>query len=103
MKLFLYIVGGTIVTGLVFWFITTSNAPANSLLTIFFAAICIASPLGAFWMTYMAIRYEKNPWPMVLLGLFVPFTFLWYYFERVRPGKLPSHPHYTHGDDEMRS
>ncbi len=38
-------------------------------------------------MLYMAIRYEKHPLPMVLLA-FVPFAFFWYYFERVRPGKL---------------
>lgn len=37
---------------------------------------------------YMSIRYEKKPLPMLALALFVPFTFVWYYFERVRPGKL---------------
>ena len=45
------------------------------------------SPLGRLWMGYMAIRYEKNPFPMLLPALFVPFTFVWYCFERVRPGK----------------
>jgi len=39
-------------------------------------------------MMYMSIRYEKKPLPFVLLALLIPFTFLWYYFERVRPGKL---------------
>jgi len=39
-------------------------------------------------MAYICIRYEKNPLPLVVLALCVPFTFLWYYFERVRPGKL---------------
>jgi hypothetical protein len=98
MKLFLYIIGGAAVTGLVFWLITTSNGPANSLLTFSLVTLCAASPLGAFWMAYMAIRYEKDPWPMVLLGLFVPFAFLWYYFERVKPGRLPSRPYHTHAD-----
>jgi hypothetical protein len=39
-------------------------------------------------MMYMSIRYEKHPLPMVLLAAFIPFSFLWYYFERVRRGKL---------------
>jgi hypothetical protein len=43
--------------------------------------------VGAFWMMYMSIRHEKSPLPMVMLA-FIPFTFLWYYFERFRAGKL---------------
>jgi len=42
-------------------------------------------PIGAFWMIYMSLRFEKKPVPYVLLA-FVPYSFLWYYFERVRPG-----------------
>jgi hypothetical protein len=42
-----------------------------------------APSLGGFWMVYMVIRYEKSPGPMIVLA-FVPFAFLWYYFERVR-------------------
>jgi len=38
-------------------------------------------------MLYMAIRYETQPLPMMFLA-FVPYAFLWYYFERVRAGTL---------------
>ncbi len=38
-------------------------------------------------MLYMAVRYEAQPLPMMFLA-FVPYAFLWYYFERVRRGKL---------------
>jgi len=45
-------------------------------------------------MFYMALRYEKNPWLMILLA-FIPYAFLWYYFERVRPERQVGHnrPH----------
>jgi 4-hydroxybenzoate polyprenyltransferase len=42
--------------------------------------------IGALWMMYMSVRYEKNPLPMVLLA-FVAYAFLWFYVERVRPKK----------------
>ena len=38
---------------------------------------------GAFWMLYHCIRYEQHPFPYILLA-FVPYAFLWYYFERVK-------------------
>jgi hypothetical protein len=42
--------------------------------------------VGLFWMLYVVIRYEKRPFPFVLLA-FIPYAFVWYYFERYRPGK----------------
>lgn len=92
MKLFLYVLGGftAVIAGLALIFLSgrgqipESNPVVMLLLILLFAS----APLGSFWMMYMSIRYEKSPLPMVALALFVPFTFLWYYFERVRPGKL---------------
>jgi len=87
-KLFLYVVVGFAFTGLTFWWIIAAPAPVSSPPVFFlFAVVCTISNIGSFWMLYMAIRYEKNPWPTVLLA-FIPFTSFWYYFERVRPGKL---------------
>jgi len=43
-------------------------------------------PIGALWMVYQCLRYEKSPFPLLLLCL-VPYSFVWYYFERVRAGK----------------
>src|SRR5215469_3560279 len=37
---------------------------------------------------YRSIRCEKRPLPLVLFALFVAFSLLWYYFERVRLGKV---------------
>jgi hypothetical protein len=37
------------------------------------------------WMLYHAIRYETKPVPCIFLAAFVPFSYIWYYIERVRP------------------
>jgi hypothetical protein len=86
MKLFLWILLGFAVTGLAFWAIVTEG-PENPVLVSLAVVVFAASPIGAFWMLYVAIRYETHPLPMVPMA-FIPFSFLWYYFERVRPGKL---------------
>jgi hypothetical protein len=44
-------------------------------------------PLCALWMLYQAIRYEAKPLPYFLLAAFFPFSYIWYYSERVRPRK----------------
>ena len=86
MKLLLWILLGFVVAGIAFWTIV-AEGPENPLL-VFLVVVIFAMPsLGAFWMLYMAIRYETHPLPMILLA-FVPYSFLWYYLEQVRPGKL---------------
>ena len=45
-------------------------------------------PIFALWMLYQAIRYEAKPLWYVVLGAFVPFSYVWYYVERYRPRKL---------------
>jgi apolipoprotein N-acyltransferase len=89
MRVLLYIAGGFVAMALAALLITRGQAPdSNPLILSAFVALFFVAPLGAFWMMYMAIRYEKHPLPMVLLAAFIPFTFLWYYAERVRPRKL---------------
>jgi hypothetical protein len=55
-------------------------------------AYCFTSPFGSFWMLYQSIRFESSPLKYVILS-FLPYAFLWYYFERVRNrtylGRLP--------------
>jgi hypothetical protein len=86
MKMFLWILLGLFVSGLAFWITITPGVPRNPLLTFLVVVVFAAPSFGAFWMLYVAIRHEKHPLPMMLLA-FIPYTFLWYYFERVRPGK----------------
>lgn len=86
MKLFLWVFGGLAVTGLVFWMFVNPSIPGKPILMVLYAAICAVGALGAFWMMYVSIRHERHPVPLILLA-FVPYACLWYYFERVRPGK----------------
>lgn len=86
MKLLLWVLLGLAVTGLAFWMVTTSGIPRNPFIVFLFVAVYAVAPVGAFWMLYVAIRNERHPLPVILLA-FVPYSFLWYYFERVRAGK----------------
>jgi hypothetical protein len=64
----------------VFWGTwTPKGAVSMTLVALLFGV----HPFGAFWMIYECSRREKVPLGFVLLA-FVPYTFLWYYFERVR-------------------
>jgi hypothetical protein len=86
MKLALWVLLGFVVTGLAFWMVTIPQVPRDPFFMFLIVAVFAAPPIGAFWMMYMSIRYEKHPLPTILLA-FIPYCFLWYYFERVRPGK----------------
>ena len=51
----------------------------------------IISPIGAYWALYQCVRYERRPWKYIPY-LFIPFGFLWYYFERFKQVQHPR-PH----------
>lgn len=91
MKLLLYIAGGFVAIAAAFLLITRGPAPeSNPAILLAYVALFAISPIGAFWMLYMSIRREKNPFPFILLSA-IPFTFVWYYFERVRQTKREAH------------
>jgi hypothetical protein len=86
-KLLAYIVLGFLAMAAAALLISRGQAPASNPIILFATVALFAiPPLGAFWMMYMAIRHDKNPFPMILLA-FIPFTFVWFYLERVRPRK----------------
>jgi hypothetical protein len=85
MKMLLWILFGFAIPCTALWIIT-EQPPMTPLLVLVLIVVFGVSPVGSFWMLYVAIRYEKNPLPKMLLA-FVPFAAFWYYFERVRPGK----------------
>jgi hypothetical protein len=88
-KLLVYVALGFVVVGTAVLLLTQGPAPESHPAILFGLIVLFGiPPFGAFWMMYMSIRHEKNPFPMLALALFVPFTFLWYYFERVRSGKV---------------
>jgi hypothetical protein len=43
---------------------------------------CILAPIGGWWAIYQCIRYERRPLKYIALVVFIPFGFVWYYFER---------------------
>lgn len=86
MRVLRWVFPGFGVTGLVFWAITRPWFPSPVIGFILYGAIVAVATVGTFWMMYAAVRFEKNPLPFILLA-FVPFTSLWYYFERIKPAK----------------
>jgi len=86
MKILGWVLLGCAVTGLAFWMVISPWFPRNPAAELLVWVVFGAPGAGAFWMLYMSIRYEEHPLPMILLA-FVPCTFLWYYFEKVRTGK----------------
>jgi hypothetical protein len=89
MKLSLWILIGLLIAGLAFWTIATHEGSQNPVFVFLVVVVFAVPPIGAFWMLYMSVRHEKKPLPLMLLA-FVPYAFLWYYFERVRTGKYIS-------------
>jgi hypothetical protein len=64
------------------------SAPAdNPLIMLLVIPLFGIAPVGAFWMMYQAIRYEKSPFPLIGFAFFIPFAFVWYYLERYRPDR----------------
>jgi ABC-type transport system involved in cytochrome c biogenesis permease subunit len=89
MKILLWIAVGLLATGVAFYIVTRPWFPRNSLNEFLVFLVFAAPAVGAFWMLYVATRKERTPLPMILLA-FVPYAFLWHYFERVRPEKHKS-------------
>jgi hypothetical protein len=52
---------------------------------LFVAPACIVAPIGGWWAIYQCVRYERNPGRYLMIVMFIPFGFAWYYFERYRP------------------
>lgn len=84
MKQLFWVLLGFSVTGLAFWMITMPGVRQSPPLMLLLIMVFVVPPFGSFWMMYMSIRLEAHPLKMILLA-FVPYTFVWYYFERVRP------------------
>jgi len=93
-KLLFYFLGGMagICLGLFFIvLIGRGQSPEdNPALMVAMVALFAIAPFGAFWMMKTALHEEPKPWPLISLACFVPFAFLWYYFERVKPARLTS-------------
>ena len=87
MKLWAWVLMWFGVAGVLFWLIVITDGSAVPV--ALFAITSTVSALGTFWMICVAIREEKQPWPIFWLA-FLPFSSFWYYFECVRPRRRRS-------------
>ena len=68
------------------WVVLGSWLPKSSVVLTSLILLFVCAPLGAFWMLYDCSRNEKAPFMYFVLA-FVPYAFVWYYLEHVRPRK----------------
>jgi len=91
MKSFLWPVVGLAIAGLLVCIaVNTATVSPHLVSQVFialYALLTVAAALGAFWMLYTAIRYERDPLPYILLA-FIPFYWFGYYLDRVRSERL---------------
>jgi len=71
MRMLLSIVLGFAILALAMWMLTLPVVFENLVLKILFVLVFVVSPFGGLWMLYQAIRYERNPLPMILVS-FLP-------------------------------
>jgi len=78
---FLFLTGTSIFAA---WAVLGPWIPKTALEEGFVVAFFLCGSLGALWMLYDCIRQRKTPFVYFLLA-FVPYGFVFYYLERVRP------------------
>jgi len=65
------------------WVVFSSWVPKTPLGLFGVMAFFIGAPIGNLWMLYHWVMREKPPVAYFLL-VFVPYGFVWYYFNRAR-------------------
>jgi hypothetical protein len=66
------------------WVVLGSWFPSSKLTSGLVICLFMASPLGSIWMLRDFFLRTKQSYIDIVFA-FVPYGFLWYYFERVRP------------------
>ena len=70
------------------WVVLGSWAPKTTFGLSCPIAFFIFAPIGSLWMLYDCAAREKPPVLYYLMALFLPYAFVWYYFDRVRPRQI---------------
>jgi hypothetical protein len=65
------------------WVILGSWMPQSGVEKVFPIAFFLGGPLGACWLLYDCFSHPKTPRVYLLLA-FVPYAFVFYYFEHIR-------------------
>ncbi|MGB8524845.1 MAG: hypothetical protein WCD43_17920 [Candidatus Acidiferrales bacterium] len=89
MKRYGWILLAVCLTGFEVWAVFARSGPMNlENHPILFPLILVAftgSGLGGWWMLFKIVRHEKHVFPVILVPLLIPNSWLWYYFERITP------------------
>lgn len=72
-----------LMNGFILWFFFAAGPLVDRIPAILGAPPFFIGPLGTIWMLYDSFRYERKPWPYAIVA-FVPYVFIWHYFEHVR-------------------
>lgn len=92
-RLWIYSLGGFMAAILSFFlllFLGRNLDPSGMAMFIVVSPPFAFVAVGALWMMKTAVLEEPKPWPLIFLACFLPFSFLWYYIERVKPARLAS-------------
>ncbi len=81
----------TVLYGFLFLLLFLPVPIVNPVLLLLAVPLTMAGPLGAFWMTYQAIRYEEKPLLYILLAQ-LPYAFVWYYMSCCGAGAIHREP-----------
>jgi hypothetical protein len=89
MKRYAWILLAVCLTGFEVWVVLAPLGPLNFdnhplLLSLILGAFT-ASGLGGWWMLFRIVRKEKHLFPLILIPILIPNSFLWYYFEKISP------------------
>ncbi len=74
------------------WVVVGAWLPRTTFGQALVFAFFICSPIGAFWMLYDCAVRERPPVVYYLIALLLPYSFVWYYFNRVRPRQIRGTP-----------
>lgn len=70
------------------WMFLHLDLERNPVATRIGVGIHLAACIGPFWMLYdWFIKRQQRRWKTWTWFFFVPWGFLWYYFEKYRPSK----------------
>lgn len=78
----LWLIAGLDLLALILHAYTQSESLLDSIPDLLTSLGGFIANIGELWMLYQAIRYEMRPVRFILLAIFIPFSFLWYYTER---------------------
>jgi membrane protein implicated in regulation of membrane protease activity len=91
MRIAFWIVFFIACTGFAAWVVLGPAVFHDPVAAFSVTAFFMVAPAGTGWMLYQCIRYEEHTIPFVILAL-VPYSFVWYYFERYRKRKRAQRP-----------